>query len=124
MILQDKYKQLIDAAYSGDVSNLTVQEQNNVLYINGSTSNETKDKLWSIYNTLDPDMRSGDVVLNIQTDGSESEATYTVVKGDSLSKIASKYDGITWKDIFEANQDQISDPDKIFPGQVVKIPKK
>lgn len=49
---------------------------------------------------------------------------YTVQKGDSLSKIAKHLLGNAnaWKQIFEANRDQIKDPDKIFPGQVLKIP--
>lgn len=54
----------------------------------------------------------------------EREVTYTVQKGDSLSKIArDKYgDGTKWKAIFEANRDQITNPDLIHPGQVLKIP--
>jgi len=53
-----------------------------------------------------------------------SAATYTVKAGDSLNKIASLYPGIGWKDIFEANKDQITNPDLIHPGQVLKIPSK
>jgi len=50
--------------------------------------------------------------------------TYTVVGGDSLSKIAKKIygDGRRWKEIFEANKDTIKNPDLIHPGQVLKIP--
>ena len=50
--------------------------------------------------------------------------TYTVVAGDSLSKIAKKIygDGRRWKEIFEANKDTIKNPDLIHPGQVLKIP--
>jgi uncharacterized protein YidB (DUF937 family) len=50
--------------------------------------------------------------------------TYTVAPGDSLSKIAKKVygDGNQWKKIFEANRDQIKNPDLIHPGQVLKIP--
>ncbi|RMH93804.1 LysM peptidoglycan-binding domain-containing protein [Lysobacter pythonis] len=49
---------------------------------------------------------------------------YTVQAGDSLSKIAKAVygDGSRWNAIFEANKDQIDDPDKIFPGQVLRIP--
>jgi nucleoid-associated protein YgaU len=51
-------------------------------------------------------------------------ATYTVKKGDSLSKIAKAHygDGAKWKMIFEANRDLISNPDLIHPGQVLKLP--
>lgn len=50
--------------------------------------------------------------------------TYTVVAGDSLSKIAKKFygDGKKWKPIFEANRDTVKNPDLIHPGQVLKIP--
>ena len=53
-------------------------------------------------------------------------ATYTVVRGDSLSKIAKQLYGEAnaWRKIFEANRDTVKDPDKIFPGQVLKIPPK
>ncbi|MGE4459318.1 LysM peptidoglycan-binding domain-containing protein [Stenotrophomonas acidaminiphila] len=49
---------------------------------------------------------------------------YTVQKGDSLSRIAKHLlgDANAWKQIFEANRDVLSDPDKIFPGQTLKIP--
>ena len=52
--------------------------------------------------------------------------TYTVVKGDTLSKIAKHFYGNAneWKRIFEANEDVLKDPDKIFPGQHLKIPAK
>jgi len=50
--------------------------------------------------------------------------TYTVVAGDNLSKIAKRFFGNAnhWHDIFEANRDQISNPDMIRVGQVLKIP--
>jgi nucleoid-associated protein YgaU len=52
------------------------------------------------------------------------EKTYTVAAGDSLSKISKKVygDANQWKRIFEANRDQISNPDLIHPGQVLRIP--
>ena len=54
----------------------------------------------------------------------DREVTYTVQKGDSLSKIAQMQlgDGRKWKEIFEANRDQITNPDLIHPGQVLRIP--
>ena len=52
--------------------------------------------------------------------------TYTVAAGDSLSKIAKHFYGHAndWHRIFDANRDQISNPDLIKPGQVLKIPPK
>jgi nucleoid-associated protein YgaU len=49
---------------------------------------------------------------------------YTVVKGDTLSKIAkAQYgDANKYPQIFEANKPMLKDPDKIYPGQVLRIP--
>ena len=56
MALQEKYKQLIDAANSEGITNLQVKEQDNVLYIDGeASSGAAKDKLWDVYSKLDPD---------------------------------------------------------------------
>ncbi len=79
MALQDKYKQLIDAAKSSAVSNLQVREQNNVLYIDGdAASGQVKDNLWAIYNKIDPDFRAGDLILNVNVStaaGSKAKVT-------------------------------------------------
>lgn len=52
------------------------------------------------------------------------ERSYTIEKGDTLSKIAKEQLGhaSAWKQIFEANRDVLDDPDRIFPGQVIKLP--
>lgn len=128
--LRSKYEKLINAATNYGISNLQVRQQDNVLYIDGTASSEdVKNKLWDIYNQIDPDYRSGDLVLNINAIGTSSNDAnsnyeeYTVAKGDSLSKIGEKY-GVAWKEIFEANKDQIQDPDLIHPGWKLKIPKK
>lgn len=55
----------------------------------------------------------------------EPEAQFhTVVSGDSLSKIAKKYYGdmMKYPVIFEANKPMLTHPDKIYPGQVLRIP--
>ena len=56
--------------------------------------------------------------------GGAAETTYTVKSGDTLSKIAKEFlgDANAYPEIFNANKDQLSDPDKIKPGQVLKIP--
>lgn len=56
--------------------------------------------------------------------GSTGEQTYTVQKGDTLSHIAQEFYGKAskWRAIFDANRDQIENPDLIQPGQVLKIP--
>ena len=55
---------------------------------------------------------------------SEVERSYTVVAGDTLSKIAKREygDASKWKRIYEANKDTIKNPDLIYPGQTFKIP--
>jgi len=54
------------------------------------------------------------------------EQSYTVQKGDSLSKIAKQHygDANAWQRIFQANRDVLDDPDKIFPGQTLRLPAK
>ena len=122
MALQGKYQELINAAQAAGVDNLQVREQNNVLYIDGyAPSEKVKNDLWDIYNKLDPDYRSADVVMDIKVaEGAMEE--YEVVSGDSLSTIGKKY-GVEWQKIYEANKDQIKNPDLIQPGWKLKIPK-
>ena len=54
----------------------------------------------------------------------DAEKTYTVVAGDTLSKIAKREygDASKWHQIYEANKDTIKNPDLIYPGQTFKIP--
>jgi nucleoid-associated protein YgaU len=49
---------------------------------------------------------------------------YTIKSGDTLSKIAKREygDANAWSRIFEANRETIKNPDKIYPGQEIKIP--
>ena len=124
MALKDKYSELLSYAQSANVQDLSVSEQNDVLYVSGNAASTVKDRLWEIYDKIDPDMRAGYLVLNIQVIAGEEpqEEIYEIKAGDSLSKIAKKYEGMTWQKIFEANKDTIKDPDKIFPGQKIKIP--
>lgn len=78
MVLQDKYKALIDAAGSEQVSNLQVREQDGVLYIDGTApSGVAKDSLWAKYGEIDPNFSAGDVVMNINV---ASDASGTTAK--------------------------------------------
>lgn len=54
------------------------------------------------------------------------EQSYTVQSGDSLSKIAKQHygDANAWQKIYQANRDVLDDPDKIFPGQTLRLPAK
>ena len=124
MSLQEKYQSILELAnQNGTTYNLS--ESDGVLHIDGTApSDEAKQQLWDEYNRIDPDYRTGDLVLNITTAAADAGGgghTYTVQHGDNLSKIGEKY-GISWNAIYEANRDIISDPDLIQPGQELKIP--
>ena len=69
------------------------------------------------------DVRSG---ASSTAPGAEGVQTYEVKSGDSLSKIAKNFygNGNAWKMIFDANTDILKDPNKIYPGQKLKIPPK
>ena len=121
MSLQEKYQSLIDKANSAGISGLNITEGDGFIKIEGSApSAEVKQQLWDEYGRIDPDYRSGDLVLDISAPEAAAN-TYTVQSGDNLSKIGSKY-GVSWQKIFEANRDKLDDPDKIFPGQELVIP--
>lgn len=121
MSLQEKYQSLIDMANSSNISGLNISEGEGFVKIEGTAPDaETKQRLWDEYNRLDPDYRSGDMVLNINAPEAAAN-TYTVQSGDSLSKIGSKY-GVSWQAIYDANRDKLDDPDKIYPGQELTIP--
>ena len=125
MSLQEKYQTILELARQNGTS-YDLSEADGVLHITGTApSEEAKQQLWDEYNRIDPDYRAGDLMLNVSV-GSEAAAgggehTYTVESGDNLSKIGQKY-GMTWQQIYEANKDQISDPDVIHPGQQLRIP--
>ena len=127
MTLTDKYQPIINLANSKGVTDLQVKEQDNILYIDGTVpSEEVKQQIWDTYGAIDPDYRTGDLVLNLEVSEGQAQAQqmYTVKSGDSLSKIAKHYPGMTWQKIFEANKDKIKDPNLIFPGQELVIPVK
>ena len=69
------------------------------------------------------DVKGGGSSTDAQTQPAAAQ-TYTVTKGDSLSKIAKRFygDAGQWKRIYEANRDQIKNPDLIQPGWTLRIP--
>jgi uncharacterized protein YgiM (DUF1202 family) len=86
MALQSKYQSLINAAQQAGVSNLQVREQNNVLYIDGTApSGAVKDQLWNVYNQIDPDYRTGDLVLNIDTSVTSGDQARVVTESSNLN---------------------------------------
>ena len=121
--LQTKYQSLLELAQQNGSTYELSGGDDGVLHINGTApSEEAKQQLWDRYNEIDPEFRSGDLVMNIEVSGAAPQGnTYTVEAGDNLSKIGAKY-GLSWNAIYEANRDIISDPDMIHPGQELKIP--
>ncbi len=86
MALQEKYAELIAAAKNGGITNLQVREQDNVLYIDGSTSSGgLKDSLWGIYNKIDPDFRTGDLMLNIDASAAAGTKAKVTTQSSNLN---------------------------------------
>jgi uncharacterized protein YgiM (DUF1202 family) len=77
---------LINAARSAGIDNLQVREQNNVLYIDGEApSGQVKDQLWNIYNRIDPDFRSGDLVLDVKTTNAPGSKAKVMTEKSNLN---------------------------------------
>ena len=69
MSIQEKYQSLLELANQNGTS-YTLSEANGVLHVDGTApSDEAKQQLWDEYNRLDPDYRTGDLMLNITTAG-------------------------------------------------------
>ena len=129
MGLRDKYAYAIQQA-KGKFDG-SAQERDGKLHFTGSVKTEAeKNELWNAIKTI-PEWRD-EIVADIKVVGGSEPAaapaaaarTYTVKSGDTLSGIAKQHlgDANAYMKIFEANRDQLSDPDKIKPGQVLKIP--
>ena len=86
MALQSKYQQLITSAQQAGVADLQVREQNNILYIDGTApSGAVKDQLWNVYNQIDPDFRSGDLILNINSNVTSGSQAKVVTESSNLN---------------------------------------
>lgn len=127
MGLRDKYSHAIQTAKDLRMQG-AAEEREGKLYFKGTThTQEEANKIWDAIKTI-PDWKT-EIVADIQATGGPSGGTaapqtHTVKAGDTLSKIAKQYlgDANAYMDIFNANKDQLKDPDKIQPGQVLKIP--
>ncbi len=66
MALQDKYAELLQTANTLGVANIAVAEKDGVLHVSG-TANSTADydSLWALYDKIDPNMASGDLMMNL-----------------------------------------------------------
>jgi nucleoid-associated protein YgaU len=123
MNLRDKYNHAIQTAKELRMQG-SAEERDGKLYFKGLVKNQAEvNKIWDAIKTV-PDWRN-DLVGEVTVDpNAPKEETYTVKAGDTLSKIAREHlgDANAYMKIFDANKDQLSDPDKIKPGQVLKIP--
>jgi nucleoid-associated protein YgaU len=124
MNLRDKYNHAIQTA-KGFRMQGSAEERDGKLYFKGVVQNQEEvNKIWDAIKVV-PDWRN-DIVgeVTIDPNAKAQEKTYTVKSGDTLSKIAKEHfgDANDYMKIFNANKDQLTDPDKIKPGQVLKIP--
>jgi nucleoid-associated protein YgaU len=130
MGLRDKYAYAITTA-KGKFEG-SAQEEGGKLHFVGAVKTENdKNEIWNAIKTI-PEWRD-EVVAEITVTGGNVDVTagavagsgtYTVKPGDTLSKIAKQHlgDANAYMRIFEANRDQLSNPDLIKPGQVLKLP--
>ncbi len=66
MALQDKYAELVQTATTLGVEGLSVAEKDGVLHVAGTTkSTADYDALWALYDKIDPNMASGDLMMNL-----------------------------------------------------------
>jgi nucleoid-associated protein YgaU len=131
MGLRDKYAHAVQTAKDLRMQG-SAEEREGKLYFKGTTQTQDEaNKIWDAIKTI-PDWKN-EIVADIKATGGGASAgagagggaqTYTVKAGDTLSKIAKAHlgDANAYMDIFNANKDQLTDPDKIKPGQVLKIP--
>ena len=133
--LREKYNHAIQTAKSLRMQG-GAEERDGKLYFNGTVNSaEEKNQIWNALKTV-PGWEK-EVVADLKVNAPAAQRTpttapggamptisYTVQPGDTLSAIAKKFLGNAneYMDIFNVNRDQLSDPDKIKPGQVLKIP--
>ena len=127
MGLRDTYSYAIQTAKGKFNGN--AEERDGKLHFKGTVATEAqKNELWDAIKTI-PTWRN-DIVADIQVTGGPAAAaapaakTYTVKTGDTLGAIAKEHLGSAgaYMKIFDLNKDQLTDPNKIKPGQVLRLP--
>ena len=128
MSMRDTYAFAIQTAKGKFHGN--AEERDGKLHFKGTVATEAeKNEIWTAIKTI-PTWQN-DVVADIQVTGGPAAAaapaaakTYTVKAGDTLGAIAKEHLGSAgaYMKIFDLNKDQLTDPDKIKPGQVLRLP--
>jgi nucleoid-associated protein YgaU len=123
--LKQKYDRALKLMTEKGIRLQNLHVQDDKLFMRGTApSEQAKTDVWSA--VVAADSAHADVALDLIVDPSTApaEQSYAVKSGDTLSKISKQFygDANKYMKIFEANRDTLSDPDKIKPGQVLKIP--
>jgi len=115
---------MLQSTFGGEISNLKVEFKDGIVTLFGSCSTQaTKEKAVLLAGNIKGVKGVDDTYFTAPIQ--EEVDYYTVQAGDSLSKIAKQYYGNAMKypEIFEANREVIKNPDLIYPGQKLRIPK-
>lgn len=123
--LKAKYKPVIDFLSTRGAHIHHLHEEGGKLVLVASVHDDAeKNRVWDQIKGVDGNYDDLKADIRIDANVPAAAVTYTVQGGDTLSKIAKQFYGNAnqYMKIFEANKDQLSDPDKIKPGQVLKIP--
>jgi len=135
--MKQKYAAVLTMIQQQQIQLSHVHIQDNKLFIQGvAPSEQAKNKVWDQIKIVNPNWAqelTADISIDpnakpAQAQGASvsggQQRTYTVQAGDSLSKISKQLYGNAndYMKIFEANRDVLSDPNKISPGQTLKIP--
>ena len=132
--LRHKYDPVVRRMHDSGVKVLKVEMLGAKLLLKGEAPSEAvKNQIWDEIKRVDPaysdltaeiTVAAGAPATSAAAPSPGQGATYTVKKGDTLSRISQQFYGeaSAYRQIFEANRDQLSDPDEIKPGQVLRIP--
>ena len=134
--LRHKYDPVVRLIHARGAQVRTIEMQGAKLLLKAEApSADVKNAIWDEIKKVDPSYAdlAADISVNPAAaagqggpagPASAPAGSYTVQKGDTLSKISKQFygDANKYQKIFDANRDQLKDPDKIQPGQVLRIP--